>query len=92
MAWLLVIRGKNVPYRSIASHPRNDPGRNVLFRLATVIRHAGTVGRAEHYRVRSFVGCTVAPGFDFADFEMGERENLLSLYPQFGEEIVNLID
>jgi predicted cupin superfamily sugar epimerase len=30
----------------------------------------------------SLAGCTVAPGFDFADFELGEREYLLKLYPQ----------
>lgn len=29
----------------------------------------------------SFVGCTVAPGFDFADFEMGEKEMLLKMFP-----------
>jgi predicted cupin superfamily sugar epimerase len=28
------------------------------------------------------VGCTVAPGFDFADFEMPARQELVSLYPQ----------
>ena len=30
----------------------------------------------------ALVGCTVAPGFDFADFEMAERETLVRLYPQ----------
>lgn len=29
----------------------------------------------------SLVGCTVAPGFDFADFEMAERENLMKEFP-----------
>jgi uncharacterized protein len=29
----------------------------------------------------SLVGCTVAPGFDFADFEMGKREELLKQFP-----------
>lgn len=29
----------------------------------------------------SLVGCTVAPGFDFADFEMAERRALLAAYP-----------
>lgn len=29
----------------------------------------------------SLVGCTVAPGFDFADFAMGEPEFLLRRYP-----------
>ena len=30
----------------------------------------------------SLVGCTVSPGFDFADFELGERATLIELYPQ----------
>jgi uncharacterized protein len=30
----------------------------------------------------SLVGCTVAPGFDFADFEMPGRAELCRLYPQ----------
>jgi len=30
----------------------------------------------------SLVGCTVSPGFDFADFELGERRALLRQYPQ----------
>jgi uncharacterized protein len=30
----------------------------------------------------SLVGCTVSPGFDFDEFELGEREALLQLYPQ----------
>lgn len=30
----------------------------------------------------ALVGCTVAPGFDFADFEMGNRKNLLTRFPQ----------
>ena len=38
----------------------------------------------------SFVGCTVAPGFDFADFEMGARDELLKEYPQH-EEWINLL-
>jgi predicted cupin superfamily sugar epimerase len=30
----------------------------------------------------ALVGCTVAPGFDFEDFEMAKREELVGLYPQ----------
>lgn len=33
------------------------------------------------------VGCTVAPGFDFADFELAERGTLLRLFPQH-EDII----
>lgn len=29
----------------------------------------------------SLAGCTVAPGFDFADFEMADKKNLTSVYP-----------
>ncbi|GAA4446344.1 hypothetical protein GCM10023189_01360 [Nibrella saemangeumensis] len=30
----------------------------------------------------ALVGCTVAPGFDFADFELAQRDVLLSQFPQ----------
>ena len=30
----------------------------------------------------SFVGCTVAPGFDFADFEIGDRKKLVLAWPE----------
>jgi len=29
----------------------------------------------------SFVGCTVSPGFDFADFELADADTLTDLYP-----------
>ena len=38
----------------------------------------------------SVVGCTVAPGFDFEDFEMGKREELDERYPQHRELIERL--
>ena len=31
----------------------------------------------------SLVGCTVAPGFDFADFQLAGREQLTSMYPGY---------
>ena len=31
--------------------------------------------------VFSFVGCTVAPGFDFADFELAKRSEILPRFP-----------
>lgn len=36
------------------------------------------------------VGCSVAPGFDFADFEMAERKNLMAEFPQHQEVIEKL--
>lgn len=38
----------------------------------------------------ALVGCTVAPGFDFADFEMGERGALIAAYPEYRELIERL--
>lgn len=35
----------------------------------------------------SLIGCTVAPGFDFQDFEIGERGALIKLFPQHREII-----
>jgi predicted cupin superfamily sugar epimerase len=38
----------------------------------------------------SLVGCTVAPGFDFADFELGEKAALLAAFPRHGAWIDRL--
>ncbi|MCL6267857.1 cupin domain-containing protein [Flagellimonas myxillae] len=35
----------------------------------------------------SFVGCTVAPGFDFADFVLPERKELLEKFPEHSKLI-----
>lgn len=39
----------------------------------------GTVDDSESF---SLVGCVVAPGFDFDDFELARREELTRLFPQ----------
>jgi len=38
----------------------------------------------------SLVGCTVAPGFDFADFEMGNRVELMKQFPEHTDIIQRL--
>ncbi len=38
----------------------------------------------------ALVSCVVTPGFDFADFEMGERAALAAAYPQHGEIVDQL--
>jgi len=38
----------------------------------------------------SLVGCTVSPGFDFDDFELGKKEVLMKQYPQHGSLIDRL--
>ena len=39
----------------------------------------------------SFVGCTVSPGFDFADFEMGDKQVLLAQFPHCKEIMESLL-
>ena len=38
----------------------------------------------------ALVGCTVAPGFDFADFELANKEALAGRYPEHGDLIRKL--
>lgn len=38
----------------------------------------------------ALTGCTVAPGFDFSDFEIGDKQTLLSLFPQHARIIERL--
>jgi predicted cupin superfamily sugar epimerase len=38
----------------------------------------------------SFVGCTVAPGFDFSDFELADGKDLSAEFPQFEKLIARL--
>jgi predicted cupin superfamily sugar epimerase len=38
----------------------------------------------------ALLGCTVAPGFDYADYENGQRETLIAQYPQFADLIRRL--
>lgn len=40
----------------------------------------------------SLVGCTVAPGFDFADFELADRAEMLRQFPQHQAVIEVLCD
>ena len=47
---------------------------------------AAAVNDTETY---ALVGCTVAPGFEFADFEMADRHRLVALYPEHRNIIEN---
>lgn len=60
------------------------PGRNAV--PQAVVR-AGCWFAASPKGRYSLVGCTVAPGFDFRDFEMAKRDELSSQYPEHGRVI-----
>jgi hypothetical protein len=62
-----------------------------------VLQKAVAAGRWFGARPRAgagwcLVGCTVAPGFDFADFELGRRAELLASFPAARAEIEALTD
>jgi predicted cupin superfamily sugar epimerase len=38
----------------------------------------------------ALMGCTVAPGFEYADYQAGKREELTAAYPRFAELIAAL--
>jgi predicted cupin superfamily sugar epimerase len=38
----------------------------------------------------ALVGCTVAPGFEFGDFEIGKRDDLLAMFPGCAELVRRL--
>jgi predicted cupin superfamily sugar epimerase len=46
--------------------------------------------RVHHPKTFALAGCTVAPGFDFADFELAKRAELVRLYPQHRKLIESL--
>lgn len=48
---------------------------------------AATVADANSY---TLTGCTVSPGFDFADFELARREEMISRFPQHRKVITKL--
>jgi predicted cupin superfamily sugar epimerase len=65
----------------------NDPEKGQLF------QHVVPAGLWFASRVEkgfALAGCTVAPGFDFTDFEMAERTDLLRKYPQHEQLILEL--
>ncbi|HEY1964012.1 MAG TPA: cupin domain-containing protein [Acidobacteriaceae bacterium] len=59
----------------------NDPASGEDFQ-AVVSAGCWFGSSLRHPNTWALVGCTVAPGFDFADFEMAKREALAARYPQ----------
>lgn len=54
---------------------------------ATIPAHTWFASSVKHLKGFSLVSCTVAPGFDFADFELANREDLISEFPNLKETI-----
>ncbi len=66
-----------------------DPAKGEVFQLVIPAGSwfASEVSAGGEY---GLVGCTVAPGFDFRDFEMAQRDALMAEYPQHSKVIARL--
>jgi predicted cupin superfamily sugar epimerase len=74
-----------------ASRARLGPGIAAGESLQHVVPAGHWFGAAPYPGTKfSLVGCTVAPGFDFADFELGKKADLLRQYPQAKDVIERL--
>lgn len=81
-------------------HTIDDAGRHLVVRLGKDLasgerpQHvvpAGVWQAAVPKGARwALCGCTVAPGFDFADFEMPDRASLLARFPALSDVVVLL--
>lgn len=58
--------------------------------LYQAVAPAGCWFGAEPAGAFTLVGCTVSPGFDFADFEMADRLELSACYPRHAELVARL--
>lgn len=64
-------------------------GKNHLYQVVIEAGQwfAAEVSEKNYY---SLVGCTVSPGFDFRDFELGDREKLIKIYPNLADLVSRL--
>lgn len=67
----------------------DDPEKGETFQ-AVVPANTWFASRPASGSKYALVGCTVAPGFDFEDFEMADRETLRASFPQHAKLIGEL--
>ena len=80
------------PVRLTMIHPNGDVDLREVGGVdgPCVVVPAGSWQAAEAVGQDVLCGCTVAPGFDFADFEMPTRDELLALLPDHAEIVTRL--
>lgn len=71
--------GADRQYSSVTLGRNVGAGETLVAVVKAGTLFGATVSDSDGY---TLVGCTVAPGFDFADFEMPERAQLLEQYPE----------
>ena len=56
----------------------------------TILRGCWFAAKVQDEDSFALVGCTVSPGFEFSDFELAERKQLISLFPDYEQLILSL--
>lgn len=74
-------------YRTVGLGPNSEAGEVFQAFVPAGCWFGATVNNPAGY---ALVGCTVAPGFDFADFEMATHDILLQHYPEHADLIERL--
>ena len=74
-------------HRRISLGREPDEGQVLQAVLPAGVWFGATIERPGGF---ALVGCTVAPGFDFADFDQASREEMLALFPQHREIVERL--
>jgi predicted cupin superfamily sugar epimerase len=67
----------------------NDPENGQLLQAHIRAGHWFAAAVEEEYSY-ALVGCTVAPGFEFNDFELGSRSKMLAQFPRHKDLILRL--
>lgn len=78
---------ENGIYQKVELGPNPELGQVRQFVVPANLWFGSSVKNPNDY---SFVGCTVAPGFDFKDFELANQEELIVEYPNLEKEIIAL--
>lgn len=66
-------------YQATVVGKKIEQGENPQFVVPAGVWFGVTVDDPESY---ALCGCTVAPGFDFRDFEMADRYQMLQAFPE----------
>jgi predicted cupin superfamily sugar epimerase len=86
---------------AITVHIIDDEGKYSLVKLGrnsekgevfqyTISHGAWFAAEVEEANSYALIGCTVAPGFDYDDFELGKRDEMVKKFPQHIEIIKRL--
>ena len=79
--------GETGMYSTVTLGSDIESGEVFQYAIPQGVWFAATVDTENSY---SLVGCTVAPGFHFEDFELGKREELVKIFPDNKDTIERL--